>query len=247
MFYTDSELEHALVHEGVQKIAWMLESRCIAPHYYDYLEDVIDSFDVVLTHDRALQGRFPRKCIFYPHGNCVIRRRDFALYEKTRLVSFISSMKLMNAPGHRMRRQFYDLYTNKGRNWTSTRLRDTRVDLYGKLANNYLEYKLDCLKDYMFHIAVENCVADTYFTEKIIDCFVTGTIPIYFGTKRILDFFDPDGILWFSSITELFQLLGRLTPAAYFERRQAIANNFAAAQEYIIPEDWIYRNTDVFR
>ena len=38
----------------------------------------------------------------------------------------------------------------------------------------------------MFSVCIENDVYDTYFTEKILDCFATGTIPIYKGTKNKL-------------------------------------------------------------
>ena len=42
-----------------------------------------------------------------------------------------------------------------------------------------IEFKIDGLKDYRFSVVIENCKRDYWFTEKLIDCFVTGTIPIY--------------------------------------------------------------------
>jgi len=49
VFYTDSELSHALKHECAQKVALMLESRFVAPHFYEYLENNIDTFDILCT------------------------------------------------------------------------------------------------------------------------------------------------------------------------------------------------------
>ena len=42
---------------------------------------------------------------------------------------------------------------------------------------------------------MENSIADVYYTEKILDCFLSGTIPIYWGTERINDRFDKSGII----------------------------------------------------
>lgn len=35
----------------------------------------------------------------------------------------------------------------------------------------------------------------TYFTEKILDCFTTGTIPIYQGAPDIGDYCNAEGIV----------------------------------------------------
>ena len=36
----------------------------------------------------------------------------------------------------------------------------------------------------MFHVAVENSSHNNYYTDKIIDCFCTKTVPIYWGAPR---------------------------------------------------------------
>ena len=43
-----------------------------------------------------------------------------------------------------------------------------------------LKEKEDGLCDYMFSVAIEN--SNQYFSEKLLDCFLTGTIPIYYAT-----------------------------------------------------------------
>lgn len=48
--------------------------------------------------------------------------------------------------------------------------------------------KLDTIKDYKFAICFENVSYQGYITEKIIDCFVAGVIPIYLGAPDIRDF-----------------------------------------------------------
>ena len=49
----------------------------------------------------------------------------------------------------------------------------------------------------MFSIVIENSIESDYFTEKLLDCFLTGTIPIYVGTKTTSEYFDTDGIIYF--------------------------------------------------
>lgn len=246
VFYTDSELSHAAKHNCAKKIALIMESQYIAPHTLRYLEENIENFDLVLTHNRDFISKFPEKSIFYPHCNCLIKRQDFQIYEKSKLVSFISSTKQMDVSGHMMRHAIYKLYMERHENWVSLLSNDKAMDCYGSLADNFVAYKLDSVKDYCFQVVVENSIIDTYFTEKIIDCFVTGTIPIYYGTAQIVDYFDPRGIIQFSTLEELFTILGGLSEAEYLERMSAVEENFKRAQKFVVAEDWIYQNTNAF-
>jgi hypothetical protein len=59
-----------------------------------------------------------------------------------------------------------------------------------------IETKEEGLEDYRFSFAIENCCYDYYFTEKLLDCFLTGTVPIYIGCERIGDIFNSDGIIF---------------------------------------------------
>ncbi|MFN9907083.1 MAG: glycosyltransferase family 10 domain-containing protein, partial [bacterium] len=44
-------------------------------------------------------------------------------------------------------------------------------------------------KDYLFTIAIENTSHDHYFTEKIINPFINNTVPIYWGCKKVDEYF----------------------------------------------------------
>ena len=50
------------------------------------------------------------------------------------------------------------------------------------------EDKLQTLSRYKFNLCFENCIYPGYITEKIFDCFFSGTIPIYYGAPDITDF-----------------------------------------------------------
>ena len=246
VFYTDTELEHAFAHDCHEKVAFMLESRAVRPVPYDFLEKNIHEFNAVLTHNDDLVLRYPGKCIYYPHGNCLIRRKDFRIYPKSRLVSFISSLKNMPLQGHRLRYAFFRLYSDCEARLIPDCFSDKKVEMFGRLADRGIKYKLDSLKEFMFQVVVENSVLDTYFTEKIIDCFVTGTIPIYFGTARVSDHFDPRGIFTFSTLEQLCEIVSKLSPELYEERLDAVERNFKLAQSHVVPEDWLHENSDIF-
>ena len=70
-----------------------------------------------------------------------------------------------------------------------------KVDLFGRGINEIKE-KEEGLARFMFSIAIENCKRDLTFTEKLLDCFLTGAIPIYLGAKNIETVFDKRGIIF---------------------------------------------------
>ena len=49
---------------------------------------------------------------------------------------------------------------------------------------------IDTYKDYTFVIAMENKCIDSYVTEKILNAFYSGAIPIYWGSSNIDEFFN---------------------------------------------------------
>ena len=68
------------------------------------------------------------------------------------------------------------------REWASRLEKNMGIKKLG-ICNN----KLQVLKDYRFAICYENCALAGYITEKIIDCFVAGVIPIYHGAPDVSD------------------------------------------------------------
>ena len=63
----------------------------------------------------------------------------------------------------------------------------------GKYNNNVgkIKNKILFLKKYKFSIAMENSELDGYISEKIIDSFISGTIPIYYGDYMIDEYINP--------------------------------------------------------
>jgi hypothetical protein len=70
------------------------------------------------------------------------------------------------------------------------------------------------------------------FTEKLLDCFKTLTVPIYYGCTNIEKYFNPKGIIQFNTIEELDDILKNLTPSMYDEMLPYLHENFEAAKPY---------------
>jgi Glycosyltransferase family 10 (fucosyltransferase) C-term len=107
--------------------------------------------------------------------------------DKKYLASCIASGKI-EFKGHRKRLQFV-------RQLSKTKL---PIDYFGfdKYATLPLSQKHEKLIPYKYSIAIENTESNYYFTEKIMDCFVSLTVPFYFGCTNIDQYFPKDSYIW---------------------------------------------------
>ena len=72
------------------------------------------------------------------------------------------------------------------------------VDMGGRFNNSigrFIENKIKFLTSYKFSIAMENTEGDGYVSEKIIESFLSGTIPIYYGDYMIDEYINPDSYI----------------------------------------------------
>lgn len=60
---------------------------------------------------------------------------------------------------------------------------------------------------------IENIRADFYFSAKLINCFVHGAVPIYWGAPSIAMFFNISGIIVFDSLQQVGAVGCCATPA----------------------------------
>ena len=69
-----------------------------------------------------------------------------------------------------------------------------KIDMGGRYQNNIgqiIKNKTEFLSSYKFSIAMENSNGDGYISEKIIDSFISGTIPIYYGDYMLDEYINP--------------------------------------------------------
>ena len=78
----------------------------------------------------------------------------------------------------------------------------------------------------MLWLCLWDFFSKNYFTEKILDCFATYTIPIYYGCPNIGDFFNIDGIIVFDTVDDLINKVNHLTEEDYYSRKNAMKDNY---------------------
>jgi len=221
-FYIDDSLRQAFSHKNSKKkYGWLLESKYITPGIYQDVrsnyEKYFEVFESIFTNSKELtkiDSRF-KWCLT---SSTWIKNPK--VYEKTKMISMISSNKKM-CEGHIERLKWVEKIGDQ-------------VDLYGR-GFNEIENKEEGLCDYMFSVAIENGSYDGFFTEKILDCFATGTIPVYKGAPDIGEYFNTDGII---QLSEEFDVSEEI----YKSKLEAVYDNFDRLKKYPTGEDFIYTN-----
>ena len=120
-----------------------------------------------------------------------------------------------------------------------------KVDIFGLFSGKRVNYKSETLKDYRFQIVVENDISPYYFSEKIMDCFISMTVPIYLGATRIDKFFNMDGIIpiTFREGEEIFsipKLVDICNEKMYESCMPAIIDNYHRALRYLNLNDLLH-------
>ena len=183
-------------------IGWMVESPEIinqAALYLDFLSpwegDAMTllkkrlksgnhNFKRLYTYDKSFEGLPNVVVIPYCPAPTWIEPENIKLHDKNKLCSVIVSNKKMTPFQVKRVRFSEELFWEKN------------VDCFGTAySSGRIEKKSSALKEYCFSYCVENVVSPYYFTEKIVDCFLTGTVPIYAGDPMIGEIFDKRGII----------------------------------------------------
>jgi hypothetical protein len=82
----------------------------------------------------------------------------------------------------------------------------------------------------MYSVATENSSIFNYFTEKLIDCLITKTIPVYWGCPNIMEYFDTS---YWINVKDTLKF--NYTEEYYYNNLDKINNNFKKAKEYCKP------------
>lgn len=222
-FYVDNHISSG-IHQSGNKYAWLVESRSITPHAIEYVKNnvqlVSSSYIKLFTHYKEIANLADNFYYIPSHGYWI---ENPGVHDKTKLVSMVSSAKRM-CTGHNTRLDWVD------------KLKD-KLDLYGRGFQEVAK-KDDAINDYMFSVTIENDEYETYWTEKVLDCFVAGTIPVYLGSPDIGEFFNMDGIIL---LTDGFDI-NTLTQDLYYSKINAVKDNYNRAMKYDVIEDYMVDN-----
>ncbi|MBR1486885.1 MAG: hypothetical protein IJ597_06485 [Synergistaceae bacterium] len=223
-----------------KRFALLPESRSIVPsHYKKYIRHkkyIENEFDAVFTYDDEILSTFSNVkflpyCSGYWYGNSETSTpQDNEWKNKNKNISIISSYKDW-CELHIIRKNLALKCKSKG-----------LADTFGTFDGGSWVRPEDFLKNYRFHIALENDITDYFFTEKITNCFAAQAIPIYLGEKKINEFFNPDGIIQISldDLDNIERILAQCTPEEYERRLPAVLDNYERVKEYKNPYDYLY-------
>lgn len=205
------------------KVAWLMEPPSIYAASRS-IRHVQDNFDLILSYLSFEElGIKKEKYVWIPSGGTWVDPQDNV--KKTKLASLIASSKNY-APGHQLRHQFAKAVEGK-------------IDLLG---NGYkkINDKSEGHNDYMFSVVIENERFPKFFSEKLLDCMLCKSIPVYWGAYDVNDIFDTRGILSASNFDELINIFENLNENLYFSLLDSVNNNFEIAKRYASTDDIIY-------
>lgn len=184
VLYVDYKILEGINNNLKNKFGWLCESSPIIENCIKLIKNNIPllqhSFKKIFTSDESLIKLSPVFDYAYPGSN-MPWITQMGLTNKTKLVSMIFSNK-RTTEGHQLRHEISQKYTN--------------IDKYGLGVGKHIQKKEEGMIEYMFSFCVENANYDLYFTEKLTDAISCGTIPIYWGSRKIETIFNKNGIIF---------------------------------------------------
>jgi alpha(1,3/1,4) fucosyltransferase len=225
---------HTLLFEGGRKRAApttqfhpLYFPQVRTPRTIDWSEWLHRRFLVSITSNKALVRSFTR---FFDRPREVSVKREVAtrLYPPIRQDLYLERLRVAAHFGERA-----DVF---GQGW-QRRHPAVPIELHNAVLRAYrgpVAEKLEALSQYRFSVCLENSVFEGYVSEKIFDCFFTGTIPIYLGAPDVQRYVSPETFIdlrQFRTYAELESFLDGLDESA-MRRYVEAAQDFMRSAEY---------------
>lgn len=147
---------------------------------------------------------------------------------KKKDISFICGITNSGQMGYKMRNDLLNTLQTE----------NVDIDIYGRnidynpSKNQFgsLKLKYTSLIDYKFSICIENSFENGYVSEKLYDCFMCNTVPIYCGAPNIFDIFSERNIIKVSNVQEILDVV---TKIKYKEIKYEDFNTEDAKRKYL--------------
>jgi len=242
-FYTHGTILETM-GKPTYRYGYFVESESIIPDEYAIFEKhkgIEKDFDAIFTYSEKLLNSLDNAKLFPACASIWYTKEFFSgvkdpttlnenIYQyKTKNVSMICSSKCYT-PMHKIRHKIANDALNTG-----------KVDMFGGFKDGKMfPYKSETLKDYRYQIVVENDIKPYYFTEKIMDCFISMTVPIYIGAVKINDFFNENGIIQINPNSDINSVLKQCSTEDYISRIDAVKENYYKSLKYLNINDLLY-------
>ena len=225
-----------------KKYGLLRESEQIAVDDYKWAlnnPEQIYEFETVFTHSAEVLNKYsnakfiPANGVWYGRNHTEEQNLIEIAKGKNKNICMISSDKTM-CNIHKIRLELARKLD-----------KESNVDVYGNAVNKHLDSKDIALNEYRYNIAIENDIKPYYFTEKLLDCFASKTVPIYMGATEIEKWFNMDGIirLNLNDLDDIDKILKKCNENDYKERKEAIEDNYDRVKKFSCLE---YYLSDVY-
>lgn len=209
------------------KILWVKESEAISK-FASAAIDYHKNFDVVLAYDTEVLSKCENS-YFMPFGTAWVHDYNMGQTKKFQ-VSHLTGFKQMT-PAHVLRQKLHykqenilipkDFYISQ--HW----------NVENSFNNKLLSDSKNPLFESQFHICIENSKQKNFFTEKLIDCLITKTVPIFYGCENIEDFFNTEGFIIVNDVKEIVEACNKLNKDSYETFAKAVEENYKKALAYV--------------
>ncbi len=224
--YIDNQWKHESQNGDSIKVLLVCEPRSIMPGMRKVARRNRYKFDFILTHDEQILNDC-KNAVLFEFGSSWISE-GYSFPQKSFSVSTVVGKKKITQ-GHKLRKT---LWKRKDRisvpeKFFLSRFSGDTSDIYPVLQDSK-----EPLFDSQFHIAIENDRLKYYFTEKLIDCFRTKTVPIYWGCPNIADYFNTGGMIIVNNVNEIISACNNLNENTYSNMEWAIEDNYIRSGRY---------------
>ena len=232
----------------------LLEPPVVDPKSYAALADLTAAFEQVFLHNtfgdgyslegvdqsrlRKLYWPQSRQDVLEPYWSRTDRQDRIVVVNGNHIPANFNKelySKRIEAMAALAKQDQVDLYGRGWNKWWSRaslwmpywRHRRTLMSIYkGPCANKY-----EVMSQYRYALCFENMAMSGYITEKIFDCFYSGTIPIYLGANDIADLIAPEAYIdarQFSTWSEIPRYLASLSPH-HLDNLRAAGRDFVSS------------------
>ena len=192
---------------------------------FEYQRSHGAEYDLILTYHEEILRLYPhaRRAVFGATSMDPTDFKEVDVSRKTSAISFPVGAKVQTT-GHRYRQVLFQNHFLLNRSFPTAFF--TSWDWNPPLPSQKLPResagKRVLFGEFQFSFVVENCRHENYFTEKLIDCLIMKTLPVFWGAPNIDLFFDTSGwiILETMNPEEVLQKLGAI-PAGHYARHAA--------------------------
>jgi glycosyltransferase involved in cell wall biosynthesis len=157
------------------------------PGIFDWVIEGHDLFHKVFTHhifNNDPKYIATQTCLPWHVNKTYDELKSMAVPPKHKTISWITTNKTVFS-GHTVRMAFLEkIKMDTGLN----------VDIFG-YGINPIGDKWNALETYKYSLAIENSSSPHYWTEKLADCFLAYTLPIYFGCRNLEQYFPKESFI----------------------------------------------------